>query len=294
MKLKQIFPIFSGLLSILLLASPVRANQLTNELGYYTKAFYTDVDNGVRDQALKDELFRILSSAHHPGADGYDTLSNSCSNNDKSCVQHHSLGYRQARRMMYGKIDLITGANGQYAIRGVYCQNLFDNSDFPPGQGLGPMKIPSQNVLNTEHTWPQSRFSKRFPKDLQKSDLHILYPTSSHANSERGNLEMADVDKPTETVCPQAHVGFHRGDSGQQYFEPALAQKGNVARALFYFAVRYQMRIDPIEEESLRKWNNEDPVNEADRQRNEAVFKAQGDRNPFIDHPELANLISDF
>jgi endonuclease I len=77
-------------------------------------------------------------------------------------------------------------------------------------------------------------------------------------------------------------------------FEPPTVHKGRVARALFYFSVRYDIPLDPEEEAYLKKWNAEQPVDQEEITRNEEIYKAQGNRNPFIDYPELASLIADF
>ena len=73
-----------------------------------------------------------------------------------------------------------------------------------------------------------------------------------------------------------------------------MEHKGNVARALFYFSVRYKMPINADEEEVLRRWHALDPVDADEIQRNEIVFETQRNRNPFIDMPELANYIKNF
>jgi endonuclease I len=88
---------------------------------------------------------------------------------------------------------------------------------------------------------------------------------------------------------------FGLGTAGsQEVFEPPQDHKGNVARALFYFATRYELTIGKAEEEVLRKWNQEDPVDQEELDRNEEIFKVQQNRNPFVDFPELVDRISDF
>ena len=77
-------------------------------------------------------------------------------------------------------------------------------------------------------------------------------------------------------------------------FEPPDSHKGNVARAMFYFSMRYNMRIDPVQEKFLKKWNKLDPIDAAERLRNRRIKDIQGNSNPFIDDPFLADRISDF
>jgi endonuclease I len=54
------------------------------------------------------------------------------------------------------------------------------------------------------------------------------------------------------------------------------------------------MKIQPSEERVLRRWNELDPVDENEKERNEQIYYAQGNRNPFIDFPNLANYINKF
>ncbi|NCB38422.1 MAG: hypothetical protein EOM80_06585 [Erysipelotrichia bacterium] len=77
-------------------------------------------------------------------------------------------------------------------------------------------------------------------------------------------------------------------------FDVRPQSRGNIARAIFYFSTRYAKRIAPSEEEVLRKWHQEDPVDVHEKSRNERVEAIQGNRNPFIDKPEFVNNISDF
>lgn len=258
---------------------------------YYPQEFYLDVENGVRDGQLRRELFTILSGLHveHPGTQ--DEIKSSCPENTH-CYRHFSLGYNEARRILFGRIHLLQTPRG-YAIHEVYCQQTVSRENFH-GQPPAPNQIPDPDVLNAEHTWPQSRFSGRFPKDLQKSDLHILYPALSKANSSRSNYEFADVSSPISNACPESKRGYISQNSNRIYFEPPGVHKGNVARAIFYFAVRYNLSVSPEEENSLKAWHKSDPVDEDEIRRNQAIFEAQGNRNPFIDHPELVDLISDF
>ena len=113
-------------------------------------------------------------------------------------------------------------------------------------------------------------------------------------NSIRGNFKFGEVDIPKVALkCPISKLGQVSHASGE-FFEPPSRHKGNVARALLYFSVRYKIHIDPVEEKFLKKWNVEDPVDAFEKQRNDRIQQIQGNRNPFVDHPELADAISDF
>ncbi|MBX3022973.1 MAG: endonuclease [Bdellovibrionales bacterium] len=258
---------------------------------YYPADFYQQVDAGLDGQRLKDVLFRILSSGHISGGE-HDALTPDCEHNNTTCRRHFSLGYTAARKVLFGQIHLHESANS-FSIFDVYCETTTTDRDIP-GQPPGPGQIPDAKVLNAEHTWPQSHFTKKFPRDLQKSDLHILYPVLARANSSRGNLEFNEVVTPTTTPCAKSRRGYASDGSRQQFFEPPASHKGNVARALFYFSVRYQVHISAAEESSLRTWNHQDPPDEFERRRNDQIDHEQNNRNPFIDYPELADLIADF
>jgi hypothetical protein len=93
----------------------------------------------------------------------------------------------------------------------------------------------------------------------------------------------------------QTSAGSKLG-SGSEGFEPTDAVKGNVARAMLYFIVRYHdkniqqgMNYNDFwtsRVELFLQWNRQDPPDAAERRRNDMSQAFQGNRNPFIDHPE--------
>ncbi|MCF8058803.1 MAG: endonuclease [Bacteriovoracaceae bacterium] len=235
---------------------------------------------------LKEKLFILLSSVHIYKANRDDQIAPHCSGEGK-CYEHKSIGYRGARKVLFGKIHLKEDSQGYY-VKDVYCRKKVTRNM----TNVGPNIIPNNNVINCEHTWPQSRFNGSFDKGLQKSDLHHLYPTDSKANSVRGNNEFAEVDGDKLSDCDGSYTGVEKWQG--PYFEPPNEHKGNVARALFYFSVRYKLKISTIEEEYLRHWHDLDPVDSDELERNELIHKVQGNRNPFIDYPELVGQVKDF
>lgn len=241
---------------------------------------------------LKQKLFEVLKSVHVVTNGQPDQITSQCPSG-KSCIQHKGLGYREARRKLFGSLFLLRSRN-QYALPDIYCGRVMHESDFPANQRPGPDKIPATTVMNAEHSWPQSRFSGRFPEYLQKGDLHILFPTSAKSNSLRGNHPFGDVVTIKAQTCPASALGFVARGGGTSHFLPPPDYRGNVARAVMYFSVRYQMPISENEEESIRRWNSADPVDGDERARNDQIFAIQQIRNPFVDHPEWSDLISDF
>lgn len=186
---------------------------------------------------------------------------------------HESLSYDDAREVMFGVIDQ---ENGQ--VQCVYT-----------GEYVDTLGIPDGSIMNAEHTWPQSRGADRRPA---QSDLHHLYPVISSVNSRRGNRFFDNVVFSVSWSGGGSKLGDNA--SGELRFEPRDEHKGNVARALFYFAVIYKGDIPSDEEATLRAWHVQDPVDDAERTRNKKVARAQRSRNPFIDSPDTVGRIEDF
>ncbi len=247
------------------LAGDGKTEKSPNGQDYYGSDFYQSYQSGqLKNRELVESVQKIISK------------------------NQTVLGYDRARKELFGRIYL-QKVGGSWAVTDVYCENTFTNQQ----QHIGPGLIPDANVVNTEHTWPQSRFTGRFPKEMQKSDLHHLFPTDTQMNSSRSSLRFGEVRKATEKLkCQTAELGHN--DQGDIVFEPPRRHKGNVARAIFYFSVRYQMKISNAEEADLRKWNHEDPVDEEEMLHNDQIQAVQGNRNPFIDFPEMADKIQNF
>ncbi|BEL02608.1 endonuclease I family protein [Actinoplanes sichuanensis] len=152
---------------------------------------------------------------------------------------------------------------------------------------------------NREHVWPQSH-GNLTTNPGPGTDLHHLRPEDPEVNGDRGNKDFDVSDKPYDKA-PGNRVD---GDS----WEPRDAVKGDVARMVFYMAVRYEDRRKDLEvSESvvrdnkkpelgrlsvLKVWHDRDPVDASERRRNEIIFERyQHNRNPFIDHPEWVDSI---
>lgn len=142
--------------------------------------------------------------------------------------------------------------------------------------------IPQDRDMNCEHTWPQSLGAT----GEAKCDLHHLFPTDSKANGIRGSLPFGMVSSANWAD------GGSKCDGDK--FEIRPSHRGNAARAKFYFAMRYGKTINNDEEKTLREWNVSDPVDEAEKTRNNGIENIQHNRNPFVDHPEFVDQVSDF
>jgi len=226
---------------------------------FYGKEFYMSFPNAV----TKEMLHQLLNSTNQV-----------------------VLGYTGARKIMFGQLYKNTDNRGHY-VTDVYCHKNFYFNDVDDALNM-------HSDVNTEHTWPQSKFSGRFNKEMQKSDLHHLFPTDSEANSKRANFDFGEVADGENELNMRDCDPSALGHSGGEHFAPPAPHRGNVARALFYFATRYNMNIDKNQEAYLRKWHKADPVDELELKRHETIFSNQKNRNPFVDHPELVDVIKDF
>lgn len=214
--------------------------------------------------SFEDDLYEYLKETHESG-----------------------ISYEEARRELFGNIHLKKNGSS-YEVVDVYCNKRFTKSS-----GVGPGRIPNHQKINCEHTWPKSRFNPNESKAQQLTDLHHLYPTDSRANSTRKNYLFSMVDGDPLRNCSASKYGTARFNN-YLAFEPPAKHRGNVARALFYFSVRYNIEIDDSEERYLRKWHKEDPVDSFERKRNNLVEDFQGNRNPFIDKPHWVNRVENF
>jgi endonuclease G len=159
-------------------------------------------------------------------------------------------------------------------------------------------EVEAQLPFNCEHVVPQSWFDKAEP---MRGDLHHLFACESRCNSFRGNTPFAEFPDFPAPPPPDGDVldavRDACGKSANAGFEPANG-KGAAARAAFYFRVRYPEEIADVEMppdrwDMLVAWHETDPVGLWERHRNAAISERQGNRNPFIDHPEwLPDLVA--
>lgn len=195
--------------------------------------------------------------------------------------------YTESRKIIMQQLHIKKDKDG-FFVKDVYCRIKYRND-------ISPNTMPDHSEINIEHTWPQSRFNKGKNRAHQKADLHHLYPTDSRSNSTRGNVYFGEFTDPEiiHDNCESSHRG-HFDATGSIGFEPPAEHKGNVARALFYFAMRYDLNLPDHEEFFLRQWHLLDPVDQDEVNRNNLIESIQGNRNPFIDDPQLVDSISDF
>lgn len=169
----------------------------------------------------------------------------------------------------------------------------------------GPQEFNGGNGWNREHVWPRSRGAFTTSTGIG-TDVHNLKPSDIDVNQVRGNRVFANCIDCTEVISNGMATGSYL-DNTNGTFEPRDEVKGDVARIIFYMAVRYEGDGEPDLEivdnllpigssppfmsllSDLLEWNAADPVDEFEANRNEVIFDFQNNRNPFIDHPELAD-----
>ena len=137
---------------------------------------------------------------------------------------------------------------------------------------------------NREHVWPQSFLGAEADNYVANvaSDLHNLKPADPYVNSVLRNNKYYDIITNSDSYEPRDEV------------------KGDVARILFYMAVMYDY-LHLVNEnpglyemamlDVLLDWHVQDEVDDFERHRNDVIYSYQKNRNPFIDHPELVDLI---
>ncbi|MEW6060673.1 MAG: endonuclease [Bacteroidota bacterium] len=195
---------------------------------------------------------------------------------------HTTLGYTTARDRMYGNID---SNNGVDSIECVYTGR---KAKFNTRAGA------TNNNFNAEHTWPQSKFGS---VDPMQSDLHHLFSVDETANSTRSNYPFGKVVSNVTWSVGGSRLGL--GYGGYTVFEPRDAHKGDAARAMFYFIIRHGnygsfWTASPYQETVFREWNKNFRPTQKSKNRNSAIALYQGNRNPFVDHPEFVERINNF
>jgi uncharacterized protein len=160
---------------------------------------------------------------------------------------------------------------------------------------------PGDLQINREHVWPQSKYGPNNARPGPYADLHHVRPIDGPLNSSRGNDDFGVVTGGTVARESGIDTDCLRGGG---LFYPGPLYRGIVARNVFYVAMRYgpessfnlQLvdRVTSTGEYSLGvisdllAWNEEYPISDIEIRINEETFNIQGNRNPFIDHPELA------
>lgn len=163
------------------------------------------------------------------------------------------------------------------------------------------------NEMHIEHSFPKSWWGAH--ENMAYKDLFHLYPADAVTNMTKSNLPLGEVTGTPTLDNGVSKVG--KNGFGTSYadncFEPADAYKGDFARSYLYISSIYedfsQLWQSPMLNNNLYpvwkpwaidlllKWHQQDPVSTKEITRNEAIYQIQGNRNPFIDYPALAEYI---
>lgn len=185
---------------------------------------------------------------------------------------HRPISYKEAIESLFNLLDRHQGS-----LCGIYS----------PKECISTEGVPDHKIMNVEHSWPQSAGAK----GTAKSDLHHLFIATNATNSMRSDLPFCDVK---ETLWKNESSKRGYSIKKDHCFEPPENVKGNIARALFYFAIRYKMEIDNNQETFLKMWHEIDPVDLNEEDREMKISTLQNNHNIFVHHPELVRMIKDF
>ena len=169
------------------------------------------------------------------------------------------------------------------------------------------------DCYNREHSFPQSWFVGGTSAG-PGTDYHHIFPTDGHVNGQRSNYPYGSVGTATYTSFNGSKLGSSNwtGVTGT-VFEPINEYKGDVARAFLYMVTCYQNSmpgwesldvsgdvamdgtlwpsVEPSYLQLMISWHNSDPVSQKEIDRNNAGYTFQGNRNPFVDHPEYVEMV---
>ncbi len=165
------------------------------------------------------------------------------------------------------------------------------------------------DCYNREHAFPRSWFGGAIAP--MNTDVHHIFATDGYVNSKRSSFPYGEVGNASYVSANGSRLGSAQSGLGYSgtVFEPIDEFKGDIARAYFYMATRYENVISGWEGNSsyanavlngtnsqvfenwlvdlLLTWHLQDPVSQKELERNEAAYQFQNNRNPFVDYPEF-------
>ena len=241
-----------------------------------------DIPDGYYDAA--EGLFGIeLRSALHDIIDNHSSQSNS------SLWTHFQSTDVKTNGKVWDMYSDIPGGTPPYEFTFVIdqCGNYSQEGD----------------CYNREHSWPSSWFNDNYP---MKTDIFQIYPTDGYVNNRRANYPFGEVGTSSWISENGSTVGnCSYPECNGTVFEPIDEYKGDFSRTYFYMSTRYfgedtgwdenemvdGAELKPWAIDMLLEWHESDPVSEKELNRNEAVYEIQGNRNPYIDHPEFSQRV---
>jgi len=165
-------------------------------------------------------------------------------------------------------------------------ETLFCRETFQSGEDIKLNRIYSQKqLLDHFDCVSRGQCARRKPFRAAMSDPHNIFPVKSRAELDRRDTRFGDLPddiKVASEACP-----YQRSF---QTFEPPEYARGEVARAMLYMHVIHDLPLVGSLE-MYQRWNREDPPDEDERVRNDAIKAMTGQGNPFIETPERADEI---
>lgn len=217
-------------------------------------------------------------------------------------AEHTTLSYDNIRADR-AKVDILDDGT----VDDIYAGCSFYPSDYCHSV----TDVPDCSCYNREHSLPKSWWGGSQDEPMY-TDLHYVIPTDYNANTKRSAWVYDEVNSATWTNSFGSKLGTSKtwGDR-ETAFEPVNEYKGDIARTYFYMLTCY---LDKNFKQGgkgyryftysnstagftasalslLLKWHRQDPVSEREITRNEKVAKKQGNRNPFVDDPNLVEYI---
>lgn len=190
--------------------------------------------------------------------------------------------------------------------------DMYSNNSYNFSNGAGATK-----GMNIEHSVPKSWWGDAYDETATpltrfkydgSYDLHHLTPSDAAANTAKSNYPLGEVDSPLfDNGVTKVGTGQANGRA-TNLFEPADEYKGDFARMYLYFVTCYQdyswkssalsmfaqnsyPTLNAYGQSLLLKWHRQDPVSQKEIDLNNAVYSFQGNRNPFIDYPNMVEYI---
>ena len=262
---------------------------ITTSIGFaQIPSNYYDSANGLTGYSLKTQLKNIITNGHSD--QGYGSLYYGYETTHSDNIDES--GYENDNTVLLFYTENPNGSDSyEYNHGSRQCGNYNSEND----------------CYNREHIIPQSSFGSASP---MQNDIHHVIPSDGYVNGQRGSLPFGTVGSVNWT----SQNGSKRGSSsvagyGGEVFEPIDEFKGDIARSILYFVTRYENTVNGYtsfemfngtESQALEDWAisilldwhyNVDPVDHREIDRNDAAYNYQGNANPFVNHPEYANLI---
>ena len=295
---------------------------------YFTKSFMT-INNTMHEIPTRFDVWDAYVIFATKGANPYKSGANCSSGKlldwyDYQCYDTPSeiMSVSSGGQQDAGGADTLAAAVPNFGTTGVYNrEHSWVKSWF--AAGATAVNNPTAGSYcyngNSDSTWDNAaNWDYR-----AYTDLHHVIPARAAVNNSRGACAYGIVLAPDANYPRTSGAKFGTPDTAQmpgyawsaiggcgsnRVFEPPAELKGDIARNYFYMSTRYytedtcwttnswvtRANMNTWLENLMRQWHNADPVSDEERARNDWIYRVQGNRNPFIDHPEWVSKISDF